>query len=692
MKLTVRSKLLSVIVLLVLGMAALSTFLLFTLDKSNAHSAAIYQQDFRNASTIGEIDGLLTRTDINILRMIAIGDPASIAKWKQENDAHFAAIDKALGSLAANSDTDQSGTILDLENAYHRIQAGMKHQVERIEAGDIKGGAEINRREVKDNANLVFSILSDMKRNAQVTAQARLNENNAAASRARYLSVAIAVVVSFVALALGLYVVRSVTTALQNALRVANNIADGKLGNRIVSSVRDETGQLLDALARMDQQLRQMIYYDPLTSLPNRFLFTECLKQMIVAVPSAQHKLNGVMMIDMDRFKGVNDSMGHAVGDELLRKAAERLRACVRAGDTVARLGGDEFAVLLPDILRQDDLEEIARTIIDKFEEHFMLNEKEVFVSCSIGVALHPTDSAGADDLMKYADSAMYHAKRSGRRGFRFYTKALTLDAATRLALDSELRRAIERGELELHYQPKVSLQNNEVIGSEALLRWCRPGIGLVSPNEFIPLAEETGLIVDLGKWVFREACRTAVEWNAGDVAPHTVAVNLSARQFQYQDLTSTVDEIMSETGCRPEWLELEITESLLLAEDDTILNTLSAFKSRGLSIAIDDFGTGYSALGYLARFPIDTLKIDSSFVQKATTDRRHAELVKAILSIARCLGHRVVAEGVETAEQAAFLHENGCQVAQGFLYSRPLPKPGMATLPRRFTLIGDVG
>ncbi|RDK02409.1 sensor domain-containing protein [Paraburkholderia lacunae] len=430
------------------------------------------------------------------------------------------------------------------------------------------------------------------------------------------------------------------------------------------------------------RQIHQLAYYDPLTALPNRILFNERLRRMI-ADGAARGQQACVMMIDMDRFKGINDTMGHAVGDELLREAASRLSTCVRLCDTVARFGGDEFAILLPDLCAHSILEDISRTILSRFDERFMLNGKEVFVSCSIGVAVYPLDSVDADDLMKYADSAMYSAKRSGRRGFRFYSKDLTVDATAHLLLESELRHAIERGELELHYQPKVSLGDNEVIGSEALLRWTRPGVGLVPPGQFIPIAEETGLIADLGEWVLRDACRTAAEWNVEGAALHKVAVNLSANQFQFGNLASMVEEILADTGCRAEWLELEITESVLLEEDGSILSTLSALKSMGLSIAVDDFGTGYSALSYLARFPIDTLKIDRSFVQKVTTDQRHAELVKAILLIAQCLGQQVVAEGVETAEQAAFLQANGCQVAQGYLYSKPLPKREMTPMPR---------
>ncbi|MBB3649650.1 diguanylate cyclase (GGDEF)-like protein/PAS domain S-box-containing protein [Rhizobium sp. BK619] len=426
------------------------------------------------------------------------------------------------------------------------------------------------------------------------------------------------------------------------------------------------------------QKIHQMAFYDPLTSLPNRSLFNDRLRQMITSAGSRRQRA-GVMLIDIDHFKVVNDTMGHPVGDQLLCQAAARLHASVRDYDTVARLGGDEFAILLPDISQGDDLGRIASNILEKFRESFLLDSQEVFISCSVGIALYPADSADANDLVKYADSAMYLAKRSGRNSFRFYSKDLTASAEERMRLESDLRRAIERGELELHYQPKVLLDSGVMVGCEALLRWRHPEMGMIPPVRFIPVAEDTGLIVELGRWVMREACQTATELNTDSRSPHKVAINLSVKQFQSAGLVKSIAEILDETGCCAEWVEIEITESLLLDQKDETLQALSELRSMGFSIAIDDFGTGYSALNYLARFPIDTLKIDRSFIN--STDKRNEELVKAILSIARCLGQSVVAEGVETAEQAAFLVANGCGTAQGFLYSKAVPKADILAL-----------
>ncbi|MDD5335132.1 MAG: EAL domain-containing protein [Rhodoferax sp.] len=440
-------------------------------------------------------------------------------------------------------------------------------------------------------------------------------------------------------------------------------------------------GRDITELSASRVKIHQMAFYDALTLLPNRALFGDRLRQTITEA-SRHGQLAGVMMLDLDHFKTVNDTMGHPAGDELLRETAARLGACVRAYDTVARLGGDEFAILLPELRSGDDLGRVATKMLDALSRPFLLDGKQVFVSCSIGIALYPSDSTEADDLLKFADSAMYLAKQSGRNRFRFYSRALTESANERLMLESDLRQALARKELALHYQPKVRLRDGVLIGSEALLRWKHPQRGMVPPDKFISIAEDSGLIVEIGEWVLRQACEAAFAWNGIGKPLHKTAINLSARQFQTGNLVGLVREVLESTGCYPEWIELEITESLLLDEASEVLGMLKAFRSMGISIAIDDFGTGYSALSYLSRFPIDTLKIDRSFIGGIATSSQSAELVKAILTIAHCLGYQVVAEGVETEKQAAFLRAHGCEIAQGYFYGKPMPRPEFECLP----------
>ncbi|HEX5337736.1 MAG TPA: EAL domain-containing protein [Gallionella sp.] len=461
-----------------------------------------------------------------------------------------------------------------------------------------------------------------------------------------------------------------------------------------LAAERNSSGEVISVLAvgrditelnAYREKIHRMAFYDSLTSLPNRALFNDRLRQMLIdASWHGQHA--GVMLLDLDRFKMVNDTLGHPAGDELLREAASRLMHGVRDYDTVARLGGDEFAILLPEVRFGEDIGGIALKILKSFNEPFSLEGRDVFVSCSIGIVVYPEDGSDADDLLRQADSAMYLAKRSGRNNFRFYSKELTDSANERLSLESELRHAIARNELELYYQPKVNLADGTVMGSEALLRWNRPERGTESPDTFVWIAEDCGLIVEIGEWVLRDACRTAYERNSPGKPLHKVAINLSARQFQSGDLVNTVRAILNETCCAPGWIELEITESLLLDEGGEVLETLEAFRAMGITIAIDDFGTGYSSLSYLARFPISTLKIDRSFIRNIASDSFQAELVKAIISIAHCLGQQIVAEGVETSEQAVFLAAHGCHIAQGYLYSKPLPKHLFEALPLAYS------
>ncbi len=422
------------------------------------------------------------------------------------------------------------------------------------------------------------------------------------------------------------------------------------------------------------QSVHRMAFFDTLTNLPNRALLNDRINQAIA--DASWHGYNiGLMLLDLDRFKEINDTLGHGVGDQVLHEAAQRLSGCVRGYDTVARLGGDEFAALLPEVHNSTDLATIAGKMIDVFSHPFLIDGRELFVSTSIGIAVYPDDSVDVDTLFRYADSAMYHAKQQGRNNFQFYSAELTEKTAGRMNIENDLRRAMERNELQLYYQPQVNLGSGKTIGAEALLRWDRGAAGMVTPDKFIPVAEETGLIVGIGEWVLESACRTAAAWNARRPEPLRIAVNLSTRQFIRNDLVGTVQRILEKTACKPEWIKLEITESLLLGDGKEIVDALAAFDTMGLAISIDDFGTGYSALSYLNRFPVSQIKIDRSFVNGIPADRNKAELVKAMISIAKSLRLDLVAEGVETASQANYLLAHGCMTAQGYLFGKPMPQ-----------------
>jgi diguanylate cyclase (GGDEF)-like protein/PAS domain S-box-containing protein len=429
----------------------------------------------------------------------------------------------------------------------------------------------------------------------------------------------------------------------------------------------------LSEIARYRRQVHQQAYFDALTELPNRTLLQDRIRQTIA--DAAYHGTEfGLMLLDIDRFKEVNETLGHDVGDRLLQQVAQRLQTCVRTYDTVARPGGDEFAVLLLEVRQGSDLGSVASKMLEALTQPFLVDEREIHVSASIGIALYPGDSTEMEGLFKFADSAMYHAKSLGRNNFQFYAKELTARSAERLGLESALRRARARSELELHYQPQVDLASGRVVGAEALLRWRRAGHGMVMPDVFIPIAEASGLIVDIGEWVLATACTAVTQWNRDREVPLKVAVNLSSRQFLRNDLAGTVRRVLQETGCAPAWLGLEITESLVLEDSGEAGVTLKQLHAMGLSISIDDFGTGYSALSYLNRFPVGQIKIDKSFVRDVPVDRDRSELVKAIVSIGKALRMDIVAEGVESTSHAAFLLAAGCDVAQGYLYGKPMP------------------
>jgi diguanylate cyclase (GGDEF)-like protein/PAS domain S-box-containing protein len=443
------------------------------------------------------------------------------------------------------------------------------------------------------------------------------------------------------------------------------------------------TGTDITARKLSEQRIHHVAQHDVLTGLPNRSLLQDRLGQAIAYSMRSLHPV-WVMLIDLDRFKFVNDSMGHKAGDVLLMTVAARLRSALRDTDTVARLSGDEFVVILTEHVDQKLSVDIVQRLMDSVAQPVMLGSKEFFVTCSIGVAVYPTDGAPPDSLIEHADIAMYRAKKLGRNNFQFYTPAMNEDAMERVRIEGALRNALERDEFVLHYQPQVDLASGEIVGMEALLRWQHPEMGMVAPSRFIGVAEETGLIVQIGAWVMRAACQQNQTWQDEGLGKLRVAVNLSARQFGAANLIADIRRVLAETGLAPACLEIELTESLFMSDVTLAVELLHGMKALGVNLSIDDFGTGYSSLSYLSRFPIDVLKIDRSFVAEITRDSNDAAIVASIIALAHNLKLAVIAEGVETEEQLDYLRRHGCDEMQGYYFSRPLPAHEFEQLVRQ--------
>jgi diguanylate cyclase (GGDEF)-like protein len=470
------------------------------------------------------------------------------------------------------------------------------------------------------------------------------------------------------------------------------------LGHRVRYLLR--TMQAFENVRKSKKEIHHLAFYDALTNLPNRRLFGDRLQQA-VEMARRNNNLMGILFIDIDNFKRINDSFGHSVGDKLLRTVASQLVTCLRRSDSVgrdlddelisvARLGGDEFTVLLSHLEKAEDAARIAKRIIDAVSVPFLIGDEEVVVTPSIGIAVFPYDGEGVEELVKNADTAMFHAKENGKNNYQFYTNSMSATAFERLTMESALRKGLGNGEFEMYYQPKIDLASNKTVGLEALVRWNHPEMGLVSPADFIPLAEDTGLIVPLGEWVFRTVCSQMQSWSNAGQQPLRVAVNLSACQFRQTMLRQLIKRVLYETGVVPELLELELTESVIMDDIQASSTLLREFKEMGVHISMDDFGTGYSSLSLLKRLPLDTLKIDQSFVRDITTDSDDAAIVHAVISLAHSLRLRVIAEGVETREQLEFLRERGCDEVQGFLYSRPLPVAEIEKWLREFNPDSD--
>ena len=452
-----------------------------------------------------------------------------------------------------------------------------------------------------------------------------------------------------------------------------------------LSRRNDELNKAVREVTETKDRLRQMAYYDSLTSLPNRRLFTEQL-DLLLRLAKRNKEMMGLLFLDLDNFKRINDSLGHSAGDLLLREVGKRLSSCVRESDVVAhyvesgsaridvsRLGGDEFTVVLNQLDNHESAGRVAQRLIDCLVQPMIIDGHELVVTPSIGIALAPGDSDNVEGLLKAADTAMYHAKSSGKNNFLYYNTDMDAASVDRLALETDLRKALERNELALYYQPQVDTMTGKVVGAEALMRWHHPEQGLVAPFKFIPLAEEMGMIGALGEWGLQEACRQMIEWQAMGLDLPKVSVNVSALQFN-KSFIDRVSEVLHETGLRPSRLELELTEGIMMDDTDATIHALERLKELGVSLSIDDFGTGYSSLSYLSRFPLDELKIDRSFVIDYDKSENDASLIIAIIAMARSMKLQLVAEGVETHDQYQFLMQHGATIIQGYLFSKPLP------------------
>jgi diguanylate cyclase (GGDEF)-like protein/PAS domain S-box-containing protein len=436
----------------------------------------------------------------------------------------------------------------------------------------------------------------------------------------------------------------------------------------------------VSAARAMSSQMTHSAQHDLVTNLPNRLLLSDRITQAI-ALARRQNRPIGVIFLDLDRFKYINDSLGHAVGDELLQSVSRRLLANVRGSDTVSRLGGDEFVVLLSEITCPEDAATSAKRLLLSFSAPHSIAGQDQHIDASIGISIYPEDGEKAETLIKNADTAMYHAKEHGRNNFQFFTAEMNLKSVERQSLEGSLRHALGREEFLLYYQPKVNLDTGEITGVEALIRWQRPGRGLVPPAQFVPIAEDCGLIIQIGRWVLREACRQAREWQDAGLPFKRVSINVSAVEFRDKSFVEGVRTILLETGLEARYLELEVTEGVLMEDAESTASVLQELKTMGVQLAVDDFGTGYSSLSYLRQFPIDVLKIDQSFIHQITSDPDDSSIVSAIIHMGKSLKHLVIAEGIETQEQREYLQTQRCTEGQGYLFSRPLAAAQFAHL-----------
>lgn len=576
----------------------------------------------------------------------------------------------ASNNAAAKTDAANDSLVAIEHHAFELVRQGKKTEAQRIlSSGEYEHYKKIYAVGMTEFNSQLLQATDSMR----VKLQANMRHS------------AITTIVSAILLIVGaLYVFRG-TRRWQIVIVESNRQLNQK-----TAELEESNNKLDRKVIELNESVRQhkiatehveyLAYYDSLTTLPNRSMFSALLNQAI-SLALRDGKELAVLFVDLDRFKNINDTLGHEAGDLLLQEVGKRLKSCLRESDTVARLGGDEFVVLLPALPDTANIAVVAHKILVATSKSFVALGQEFRVTASIGISIYPKDGGDEQSLMKNADIAMYQAKENGKNHFEFYSVQMNTHSFERLALESSLRRALEQNEFELYYQPKIDARSGGIVGMEALLRWQHPELGMVSPVKFIPIAEETGLIVPIGKWVLRTACRQNVAWHKRGLPHLNMAINVSGRQFLDEDLLHDVTSILEETGMSPNLLELEITESTLMHDVDKAIRTLKAFRDLGVRLAIDDFGTGYSSLSNLKRFPVDTIKIDGSFIRELATHAEDRGIAEAIITMGKTLSLTVVAECVETKAQADFLRERACDEFQGYYFSKPVTAGKFAEL-----------